>query len=250
MPATWLTVLAWVSIGAAFLSVGAIVYDIFGRGMRQDVRVMEAVWPISALYLGPLGLLAYARIGRPVVRAADDGRSAAVARDAPWHGVFISATHCGAGCALGDLVGEWVAFAAALTIAGVALWPEYLIDFPLAYVFGIYFQYFAIRPMGMLSPRQAMGAAIKSETLSIIAFELGMFAWMALVYYVLFTHPHLTTDHAAYWLMMQIAASLGLLVSYPANAWLVRHGVKEAMTRPTIAPPPRRPSRLRAAPEQ
>jgi hypothetical protein len=65
MPPTWLTIIAWISIAAAFVSAAAILYDIYGRGLRQHVRVMEAVWPITALYLGPLGLLAYARIGRP-----------------------------------------------------------------------------------------------------------------------------------------------------------------------------------------
>jgi Domain of unknown function (DUF4396) len=88
--------------------------------------------------------------------------------------------------------------------------------------------------MSDLSPRRAITDAMKAETLSIIAFELGMFAWMALVYFVLFTHPHLTADRAAYWLMMQIAASIGLATSYPVNIWLVRHGIKHAMDRPTL----------------
>jgi hypothetical protein len=233
MPPTWLTIIAWISIAAAFVSAAAILYDIYGRGLRQHVRVMEAVWPITALYLGPLGLLAYARIGRPRLVSATNHPGG---EDEPeWHGVFISATHCGAGCTLGDLVGEWAVFAAALTIAGVTLWPAYLIDFTLAYAFGILFQYLAIKPMSDLSPRQAIGHAIKAETLSIIAFELGMFAWMALVYFVLFTDPHLDTAHAAYWLMMQIAAAVGLATSYPVNIWLVRRGVKHAMERPTIA---------------
>ena len=125
-------------------------------------------------------------------------------------------------------------FASAVTIAGVALWPEYLIDFTLAYAFGILFQYYAIKPMSDLTPRQAIADAMISETLSIVAFEIGMFAVMALVYFVLFTHPHLTTDHAAYWLTMQIAATIGLATSYPVNIWLVRHGVKHAMERPTV----------------
>jgi Domain of unknown function (DUF4396) len=127
LPPGWLTIIGWVSVAAAALSAGAIVYDIYGRGARQHVRVMEAVWPITALFLGPLGLLAYARIGRPrVVSPADPAYAEAPPE---WHGVFISATHCGAGCALGDLIAEWVVFAAALTIAGVTLWPEFLIDF-------------------------------------------------------------------------------------------------------------------------
>jgi hypothetical protein len=67
--------------------------------------------------------------------------------------------------------------------------------------------------------------------LSIVAFEIGMFAWMALVYFVLFTHPHPTPDHAAYWLMMQIAMTIGLASTYPVSAWLVRRGV----SRPVVS---------------
>ena len=88
MPPTWLTIIAWISIAAAFVSAAAILYDIYGRGLRQHVRVMEAVWPITALYLGPLGLLAYARIGRPRLVSATNHPGG---EDEPeWHGVFIS----------------------------------------------------------------------------------------------------------------------------------------------------------------
>ena len=58
----------------------------------------------------------------------------------------ISDTHCGAGCALGGVISEWVLFVTGATIAGVALWPEYIADFALAFAFGIAFQYFAIAP--------------------------------------------------------------------------------------------------------
>jgi hypothetical protein len=109
-------------------------------------------------------------------------------------------------------------------IAGVTLWPEYLIDFTLAYVFRILFQYFAIKPMGNLSSRQAISDAVQAETLSIVAFEAGMFGWMALVYFVLFTNPHINPDHAGYWLMMQIAASIGLATSNCAVARSWRYG--------------------------
>ncbi len=57
----WLTVVSWIFVGIALLCAVAILYDIYGRGYRQRVRVMEAVWPITALYLGPLGLWAYNR---------------------------------------------------------------------------------------------------------------------------------------------------------------------------------------------
>ncbi|MEO6859403.1 MAG: DUF4396 domain-containing protein [Solirubrobacteraceae bacterium] len=114
--------MAWASIATGCLSAGVVLYDVYIRGLRQPMRVMEAVWPLTALYLGVLGWLVYARLGRPEVRrdAAQAGE-----QDVPeWQGVAVSATHCGAGCALGDVIGEWVVFATSLTIAGAALWPE------------------------------------------------------------------------------------------------------------------------------
>src|SRR5579864_4313602 len=113
MPSTWLTTLAWISIAAGFISAAAILYDIYGNGLRQPMRVMEAVWPITALYLGPLGLLLYAGLGRPQRgRGVQDA-----AKSSPrWQGILISATHCGAGCALGDIVGEWLVFLKGMTI--------------------------------------------------------------------------------------------------------------------------------------
>jgi hypothetical protein len=227
----WLTTLAWASLAAGFLSGAAILYDIYGRGFRQPMRVMEAVWPITALYLGPFGWFAYAHLGRPrLVDAATTGEQDI----ATWKGVAVSATHCGAGCTLGDIVGEWTVFAGSLRIAGAALWPEYVVDFALAYLLGILFQYFAIKPMSDMSVRDAVWRAIRADTLSLVAFEVGLFGWMALVFFVLLAHPHLTPFDATYWLMMQIGMTLGLATTYPVNIWLVRHGVKHAMGRPTI----------------
>jgi hypothetical protein len=231
MPPTWLTIIAWISLAWGFVLAGRVVYDIYGRGLRQPMRVMEAVWPITALYLGPFGWLAYTRLGRPKVTGA---REPGEEEMAEWKGVAVSASHCGAGCALGDLIGEWAAFAGSLTIAGATLWPAYILDFAIAYTLGIVFQYFSIKPMSDLSPRQAFVHAIQADTVSIVAFEIGMFAWMALVYFVLFTQPHLSTEHAAYWLMMQIAMAIGLATTYPVNTWLVHRGVKHAMGRPTL----------------
>ena len=61
------------------------------------------------------------------------------------------------------------------------------------------------------------------------AFELGLFAWMGLTYFVFFTSPHIGADDPVFWFMMQIGMILGFCTSYPANVWLIRVGVKEAM---------------------
>jgi len=228
VPPTWLTVLAWLSLASAFVCAGLIAADIFIRGFRQRMWIMNVVWPLTALYTGPLGWLAYRRWGRlnsPRYRPQSGARG----HYPFWVSVGISDTHCGAGCALGDVISEWALFAVGATIAGVTLWPEYLADFALAFVFGIAFQYFAIAPMRRLGFRDGVIAALKSDALSVITFEIGLFGWMALFFFVFFTDPHLAPDHAAYWFMMQIGMVLGFLTSYPANSWLIRHGIKEGM---------------------
>jgi hypothetical protein len=193
---------------------------------------MEAVWPITALYLGPAGWFAYRRLGRP--RPSPDVDIAGEEAVPEWQGIAVSSSHCGAGCTLGDIIGEWVTFACGLTIAGAALWPAYMLDFALAYLFGVVFQYLAIKPMSNLTRRQALRRAIRADTLSLIAFEIGLFGWMALVFFVLFPDPHLSPAHPAYWLMMQIGMSLGLLTTYPVNVWLVRRRIKRPMGRPVV----------------
>ena len=41
--------------------------------------------------------------------------------------VVISVMHCGAGCVLGDIVGEWIIYGGDVAINGRSLWPEMLI---------------------------------------------------------------------------------------------------------------------------
>ena len=99
----------------------------------------------------------------------------------------------------------------------------------LAFALGIAFQYLSIAPMRGLGWRDGLVAALKADTLSLVAFEVGLFGWMAVMQLVLFTDPHLTPDHAAYWFLMQIGMVIGFVTSYPANRWLIRRGFKERM---------------------
>ena len=41
--------------------------------------------------------------------------------------ITVAVCHCGAGCLLGDIVGEWLVYGAGITINGRDLWAEYLI---------------------------------------------------------------------------------------------------------------------------
>ncbi|MGH9076105.1 MAG: DUF4396 domain-containing protein [Acidimicrobiales bacterium] len=228
MPPAWLTALSWTAIGVGVAGGAWIAADLWLRGHRQQMAVMEAVWPITALYLGPAAVWGYRRFGRPHSPRwrADHGG------DPPgppgWASMAMGVSHCGAGCTLGDLCAEWAVFALGSTIAGLALLPEYIGDYTLALTFGIAFQYFAIAPMRGLRWRQGLVEAAKADFLSLTSFEVGLFGWMALTQFVFFP-GHLRPDHAAYWFLMQLGMIVGFFTAWPVNVWLVSKGIKEAM---------------------
>ena len=92
--------------------------------------------------------------------------------------VLAGVSHCGAGCVLGDLVGEMIIYGTGARIAGEMLWPTLLLDYAFALLFGIAFQYFSIAPMsGNYGPKTLWRAA-KADILSLTSFEVGAFGWM------------------------------------------------------------------------
>ncbi|GAY13355.1 DUF4396 domain-containing protein [Mycobacterium sp. shizuoka-1] len=230
MAPAWLVTLSWCALTLAALSSVIILADIYGRGYRQRMRVMEAVWPVTGLYFGPIAVWAYWRYGRPQSSKWLAERNRRNPPDKPgWATTAIGVSHCGAGCTLGDIIAEFAVFALALELFGRALLPEYIGDYTAALMLGIVFQYFALAPMRGLGLRKGLIEAAKADVLSLTAFEVGLFAWMALTSLVFFdTHP-LHPNSPVYWFLMQIGMIIGFATAWPANVWLIRRGIKEAM---------------------
>ena len=182
----------------------------------QAMAVMNVVWPITALYLGPIAIWWYWSLAR---------RASALPF---WKTIIVEATHCGAGCVLGDIAAEFTIARTGFTIAGSTLYAEFLGDYLLAFAFGVAFQYFAIAPMRGLGLRAGIVAAIKADGISLTAFEIGLFSWMYAMTLLPF-HELLNAFQPAYWLLMQIGMVVGYATSYPANWFLVRVGIKEPM---------------------
>jgi hypothetical protein len=140
----------WLSIGAALI----VLADIFLLGRRQSMGVMDAVWPLTLLYWGPLGLPFYFSFGRAAHSQTPLHEHGHGSVEPPvWQAVFKGAAHCGAGCALGDFAAEWLALGLGLVLLGSPLAARLTLSFVLAYGAGIGFQYFAIAPMRGLSFR-------------------------------------------------------------------------------------------------
>ncbi len=149
----WLHATAIVSLAVALVCAVVIALDEVRR--PQKMGVMYAVWPLTALFGSVLWLAAYFRWGRGPADGDFDSLP-----EPPFGAMVLKGTsHCGAGCTLGDILAEWTVFA----IPAVATWFGYgslfaektfavwIPDFLLAFLIGIVFQYFAIKPMRELS---------------------------------------------------------------------------------------------------
>jgi hypothetical protein len=230
MTPQWLHVLSIVSLAAGVAVAILIASD--EANHPQHMWIMNLVWPICALFGTVFVLAAYLVYGRAQPHKRANVPFAVT--------VGIGAAHCGSGCALGDLIAEWLAYfypAAAIvfgwqSLFAVKIFAVWILDFIFAFGFGIAFQYYAIVPMRNLSPRQGIIAALKADTLSLTAWQIGMYGFMAFAQFYLF--PRLVgfapdTANVEFWFAMQIAMIFGFITSYPANWWLIRVGIKEAM---------------------
>ncbi|HWE45894.1 MAG TPA: DUF4396 domain-containing protein [Caulobacteraceae bacterium] len=235
----WLHALSILSLAVAIVCAAAIVIDETRR--RQRMWIMALVWPLTALFGSLLWLAFYWRWGR----GADPRQSRPQPQDAPQDtpmpvAIAKSASHCGAGCALGDLIAEWLAFA----VPGVALafgWKTlfadktfavWVLDFVVAFALGVAFQYFTIAPVRHLSPKDGIVAALKADAASIASWQAGMYAAMAAIQFLWLRPAYgsvAPVDSPEFWFAMQIAMLCGFVTAYPINWLLVKTGVKERM---------------------
>lgn len=233
MTPDWLPLLALAGLllGAACAAIVSI--DVIRH--PQPMTVMNVVWPVTALFGTVLVVWVYVRYGRPATMENHE-------RTGTPFPVMVGkgALHCGSGCMLGDVAAEWLAF----LVPSVTLWfgwqtlfqdrmfAVWVLDFAFAFALGIVFQYYAIAPMRGLSPGRGLIAALKADTLSLMAWQVGMYGFMALGQFVLLPRlgaPRAAVDSVEFWFLMQLAMIAGFITSYPVNWWLVSSGIKERM---------------------
>jgi hypothetical protein len=238
----WLHVLSIIALAGGFACAAAILADEINH--PQHMWIMNVVWPVVALFGTVLTLWAYFRFGRLATHENAErarGNASHNERITPFP-VMVgkAAAHCGSGCCLGDICAEWLAFAlpsVAIAFGWHSLFSEkmfavWIVDYIFAFALGILFQYFTIQPMRKLPVGAGIIQALKVDTLSLSAWQIGMYGFMALAQFVIFRsliHTRLEVNSTEFWFMMQIAMLAGFVTSYPVNWWLLRAGIKEKM---------------------
>ncbi|WP_156841891.1 DUF4396 domain-containing protein [Novosphingobium aquimarinum] len=209
--------------------VSALYMAVVMRRHPPKMAVMQFVWPLCALFAGPLLIWFYRRYAAP---GTDEAPFAAK--------VAKGTLHCGAGCTLADLVSENVAhhFPGVLKLFGLGslfsqhIFATWVMDYVLALGTGIVFQYFAIVPMRDLSFGNGIVTAAKADFLSLTSWQVGMYGLMGLAHFLLFPAWFGTRVDAGspiFWAAMQFAMMAGFATAYLPNWMLIRTGVKEEM---------------------
>lgn len=248
-----LHLIAGIFVYGGLASALIIFMDLFRH--PQKMKIMMPVWVLTGLWGSYIGLLFYLIVGRTPDPEAHvmNGANKDFNKDkttetgmqmgmnmemhphmplTPLHPepskVFVSTLHCGAGCSLADLVGEGVLAGIPFVLAGNVWVGRWIVDYILALLFGVLFQYAAIQPMLHLPPGKAFLRAFRIDFLSLTAWQAGMYAWMAVVMFLLFPQG-LSHTSLEFWFMMQIAMFFGLAASYPVNWLLIKKGIKPTM---------------------
>ena len=213
----WVTPVAWAFLVLALLSAVVIALDISANGNPQHSRAMSVVWPVAALYLGPVALLAYRRWGRIRTDTSDaTARSSTLSSGLPG----------GAASVIAHLVGVPLVVLTGWTIAGLEMWAMVALIAVLALVILFAFEYASRSGVGARAGNGARaGTAAVVAVATIVAFDIGMVGWMVLLHVGELMPP--ATD-IAFTFLMQVGVVIGLATAYPVITQLARRSVGTA----------------------
>lgn len=213
MPPAWWAPAAWIYLITSVLSAGLLAYDIYGRRHLLRVPAMKAVWPVSALFLGPLAMLLYARWGR--LRMEDPARHSRMT----W--ILLALLPGAAASTVAHLIGVPVVFGAGWTIAGETLWAVALFILILATL--MLFMFEAAAASGERANR--LVGLFLGAFFTVLAFDVGMVGWMLYLHGNGLMQP--ITD-VVFTAQMQIGMLLGMLTALPIAAWLTPRAAASA----------------------
>lgn len=161
-------------------------------------------------------------------------------RDPLWMRSARSATHCMAGCALGDLMAMAMVEGTGWFPFGTPRLSEVVLGAVLAVIFGLLvFQALPVMVERGVRFREALGVAFQADVTTITAYLAGQIpalylfdSWTVSGMGGAMPSASATTTltvFATMLLAMQGSMAAGFLTTYPVNLWLVARGIKHGM---------------------
>ncbi|MEU8114975.1 DUF4396 domain-containing protein [Micromonospora sp. NPDC048947] len=224
MQPTWLVALSWASLAVGVVSFAVVLADTYLRGNRQPVRVMEIVWLVTVLYIGPAAVRLYWNWGRPEAfsRRRQEGQP-----HRPRRGIVVThVSRCGAHCALGFVIAEVALYAVRFDAGKDPLWVAYAGDYLMAVTIAVLFRYFAGPGRRLAKIWHALSSVGRIELLTITAFEVTLFVWLTLAHRVVLPEPSMRADSPTFWFAGQIGLIAGFLAAWPTASWQLGRGLR------------------------
>jgi hypothetical protein len=195
----WLTTVSWIWLGLVVASAAAVVFEIRVRGRRQEPKAMEWIWPLSALYLGPLAIPVLRRFG---TSDPQDLTTTTVRSGLPG----------GVASGLAHVVGVPLVVATGLTVAGLDMWAMVAVITVLATAGIFAFEHLVIGPSSASARLRGVKATLAVSVATILAFDVGMLGWMLVLHH---SENMPAAGDVRFTFLMQVGLVLGTLTALP-----------------------------------
>jgi FtsP/CotA-like multicopper oxidase with cupredoxin domain len=208
-------VYAWLVI--AVLSAVYVAYDQFRN--NPEAPVMKWGFVLVTLYMGPIGLLLYVMADKEPFAGTHERFIQPL-----WKQGVGSTVHCVAGDATGIILA-----AAVTALLGFPMWVDVIVEYAFGFLLGLLvFQ--------SLFMREIMGGSYTANVRRSFVPELlsmnMMMAGMAPVMILLMMGRDMRAmwpGEPLFWFVMSLGITVGFLIAYPINVWLVAKGMKHGL---------------------
>jgi len=208
-------VYAWLII--AVLSAIYVAYDQFRH--NPEAPVMKWGFVLVTLYMGPIGLLLYVMADKEPAPGTHENFVKPL-----WKQGVGSTVHCIAGDATGIILA-----AAATALLGFPMWIDVIVEYVVGFLLGLLiFQALFMRDIMGGSYSQNVRRSFLPELLSMNM----MMAGMAPVMIFLMMGRDMRAMWPAeplFWFVMSLGITVGFMIAYPVNVWLVANGMKHGL---------------------
>ena len=222
-------VYAWLTI--AVLSAIYVAYDQFRY--NPEAPVMKWGFVLVTLYMGPIGLLLYVMADKEPAPGTHEQFVRPL-----WKQGVGSTVHCIAGDATGIILAAVVT-----ALLGFPMWVDVIVEYVFGFLLGLLiFQALFMRDVMGGSYRENVRRSFLPELLSMNMMMAGMAPVMILLMMGRDMRAMWPTE-PLFWFVMSLGVTVGFLIAYPMNVWLVAKGMKHglmtvrASEQPSSAPP-------------
>lgn len=213
----WIDIILLVWFLLVLISVVYVAWDAFTN--NPEMTVMKWGWLLVTLYMGPITLVLYILS----CKEAPPGEHEAFIKPL-WKQSIGSTIHCVAGDATGI-----VAAAVITGLLGLPMAMDMIVEYVFGFAVGLLiFQALFARSMVGGSYLVALRRSVLPEWLSMNTMMAGMFPTMVVLMMGRDMRAMEPTE-LVFWGAMSVAVTVGFVVAYPVNVWLVWAGLKHGM---------------------